>query len=156
MTYDPKRDDWEWNEELSDDENQTNLSERMAYLYQWSKENWMTSIHAPGAECRAQHLESLMYMSEEDIRECDEMNAWVITEDLMECHMYEILEEWIRYGSPENAYKDGGYQWMLWATGFQIYDTYEIVVKWLDDNNDYDQRNDIMEMMSQSFGFEEE
>ncbi len=116
----------------------------------------MISIHAPGAAARAEYLEQVTWMKPEDMETSDEMSAWDVTEDLMEDHMYEILEEWIRYGSPENAYKSGGYQWMLWATGFQIYDTYEIVVKWLDDNNDYDQRNDIMEMMSQSFGFEEE
>ena len=152
--YDATKDDWEWDETLSDDENVENLEKRTSYLYQWSKDNWEHSIHAPGAECRAQHLDSIQQMNVEDMRCTDEMEAWCVTEDLMESQMWDILEEWHYYGSPENAYMEGGYQWMLWATGFQIYDTYEIVVKWLEEN-DYDRRNDIMEMMCQSFGGEE-
>ena len=154
MTYDPKEDDYEWQEDLSEDENIRNLETRYRYLYQQSKELWPYSIHAPGCEARAQYLESVSGMDVESIKQVDEMDAWHITESLMEDQMYEILEEWHYYGSPQNAYMEGGYQWMLWATGFQIYDTYEIVVKWLD-KNDYDQRDDIMEMMCQSFGGEE-
>ncbi len=154
MTYDPKKDDYEWQEDLSEDENLRNLENRYQFLYQRSKELWSHSIHAPGCEARAQYLESVSFSDVESIRECDEMDAWHITESMMEDHMYVILEEWIYYGSPAEAYKKGVYQWMLWATGFQLYDTYEIVVKWLDEN-DYDQRNDIMEMMCQDFGGEE-
>ena len=120
--------DWEYDEDISEELNRERLEKRIDYLRDYANKNWMYSIHAPGCAARAEYLEALSY-SGEDLNGMDEMEAWYVTESMMEDHMYSIMEEWLEYGIHE-AYERHGYQWMLWATGHDINGVHEIVSKW--------------------------
>ena len=118
MTYDPTKDDYEYDENLTPDENRENMDARSNYLYEWARENWGRSCHAGGAEARAQYLE-MCYWNDDDCLEVDENDAWDMVKSWLEDYaMVQILDDMVEDGSiylPDEkcGYGKNGYGWML-------------------------------------------
>jgi len=112
---------------------------RMNYLYKWANEHWESDIWAPQMEARAQYIEyKLAEVVEDDDGNIipDMVDGWEpswmdCTESLLEYHMVLILQDWLDT-SPEESYKNRGYNWMLWAVGYDKSHTYhDYVIPWL-------------------------
>ena len=147
MSYDFTKDDYEYDSNLSVEENQNNLRDRIKYLYQWAQDNWNHSIHAPSMEARAQYLESYSYSDElEDVDESYYMDP---TESMLEEHFPMILDHWLETGKWINCenYHNTTYEWMLWAVGHDYSNTQCVVKEWLDKNPWYDNKEEILKIM---------
>ena len=154
MVYDSVKDDYEYDESLSADENRDNMRARMYHLYQWAKENWGTSCHAGGAEARAQYLESCSY-NDDDGLDVNENDGW----DYVQAHlddyaMVDIMNGWVERGSiyPETKeYGGNGYEWMLDAVGYDIPHIMMYVRNWLDDNEWYEKSDDVKTLIAKDY-----
>ncbi len=142
MSYRPTKDDYEYDVDISLEENQQNCSDRTAYLYQWAKDN-SHSCHAAGAEARAQYLESCNYGNEEDMRYTDEMDAWDWVKGHLEDYaMSDTMDAWVEAGT---MYTKSNYGWMLDAVGYDIPGVMSYVKEWCDslDGNWYDKMDEL-------------
>ena len=155
MSYDPTKDDYEYNPELTADENRANMVARYEHLYQWAKDNWGYSCHAAGAEARAQYLE-MCVCNDDDNLDVDEDYGWeVVKEWLDEYAMVEILDQMVEDGSiypPEErrGYGNNGYGWMLDAVGYDIPGCMDYLKEWLD-NNDYYQLDELKKVLAKDW-----
>ena len=154
MVYDSVKDDYEYDESLSADENRDNMRARMNHLYQWAKDNWGTSCHAGGCEARAQYLESCIYNDDDDL-DVDERDGWDWVKSHLEDYaMNDIMDEWVKNNSiyPESTeYGGNGYGWMLDAVGYDIPHTMMYVRNWLDDNEWYHQMDAVKAVIAKDY-----
>ena len=155
MSYDPVKDDYEYDENLSADENRDNMRARMNHLYQWAKDNWTVSCHAGGCEARAQWLESCIY-NDDDALDVDENYGWDYVKALLEDYaMRDIMDEWVENGSiyPKNpAYGGNGFGWMLDAVGYDIPGIMDYVKEWCDDKwTDYDKMDALKKVIAKDW-----
>ena len=144
MTYDPTKDDFAYDFDLSEQENRVNCRARWQYLEDWARDNWDTSCHAAGCAARAEYLYERANSDLEFLQETYEPDGWVLAESLLEDYgMVEILDKWVERGEPTCDW--GSYDWMLWATGYDIPNTVEYVNDWLE-KNDYHQAEKINQL----------
>lgn len=130
MSYDPTWMNYEYDEDISLEENQKNLRDRSSHLYRWAKDNWKSSCHAAGCEAVAQYLESCPSETEEDLGWILESDGWVWAEGQLESYaMVEIMDAWVEAGT---MYTESSYGWMLDAVGYDIPGVMEYVKEWCD------------------------
>ena len=155
MVYDPVKDDYEYDESLSADENRDNMKARYNHLYQWAKDNWGSSCHAGGCEARAQWLESCSY-NDDDQLDVDENYGWDYVKDLLDDYaMVDILDQMVVDGSiypPEErcGYGKNGYGWMLDAVGYDIPGCMDYIYTWLDEN-DYHKAEEMKAIIAKDY-----
>jgi len=156
MSYDPKRHDYEYNENLTADENRENMTARYNYLYQWAKENWSYSCHAAGCEARAQYLESCSY-NDDDQLDVNENDGWSWVEAQLEDYaMTDILDDMVKNNSiywPENkaGYGGNGYGWMLDAVGYDIPGSMDYIHTWLENNEWYHNTDALKKVITKDY-----
>ena len=138
--------DFEWDKDVSFDENVSNCEARINHLRGWGNKWWGKELNAITCCAVAEVLE----MRLEDVEEGDEFmgeNEWKdMVEVLMYEHMHSILDEWVHYNDVDKAVMNHGYQWMLWSVGYQTGDVYDIVKEWLS-TNEYDHKDTIYQLM---------
>ena len=149
MKYDPTNDEYEYDEEVSLEENRERCTARWEYLEKWAEDNWDHSCHAAGAAARAEYLYHRID-DDELLRDADEIReGWVETENLLldGCHMEAIMDKWIEKGDMTCDW--GSYDWMLWAVGYDIPNTVLFVQEWLDTGKGrwYEKGDEIREIM---------
>ena len=157
MTYDPKKDTYEYDENLSLEENHMNMSARMSYLYDRAKElHSYYDCHWSGCEARAQYLESRLY--DDDLEGMDEMDGWDFVEGHLEDYaMKDIMDSWVERGTiyPESkVYGGNGYEWMLESAGWDIPGVMEYVKNWCDNTLDgkwYEKMDELKAIIAKDY-----
>ena len=134
MVYDPTKDDYGYDEELTLEENRENLRARSKYLYKWASDNAL-SCHAAGAEARAQYLESCEDYDDESMKCIEENDGWAWVEGHLEDYaMVDTMNAWVEQGT---IYAKSSYGWMLDAVGYDIPGCMDYVRTWCDQNDWY-------------------
>ena len=144
--------DFEWDDNLSYDENVSNCEARISHLRDWGNKWWGKELNAITCCAVAEVLEMRLEAAYEGD---DEPNCYVgeddwkdPVEDMMNEQMADILDEWVEYNSIDKAVMNHGYQWMLWSVGYQTSGVYDIVNEWLD-NNEYEHKDKIYQLMEE-------
>ena len=147
MSYNPVKDDYEYNPELTADENRANMVARSQHLYQWAKDNWGYSCHAAGCEARAQWLESCSY-NDDDQLDVNENDGWSWVEAQLDDYaMVDILDAMVEQ---KTISAECSYGWMLDAVGYDTPGCMDYLKQWLDDNGYY-QLDELKEVLAEDW-----